>query len=152
MCLTINKGKTEELKNSGQKYVIRYEGIHVFVNEKDAQEFTTKFIDKSMVALPVKCYLNDLIAAGTAIFYFRGEQADKSRRSAKILAKKVIDFKVDPDERFVILRTLEMGSAIVNETKGMNNPKVQLKLLRKLSKYISDFADSYEGMMKACER
>lgn len=79
-------------------------------------------------------------------------KADKSPRSAKILAKKVMEFKPDPNERFIALKVLEIGSAVVAETKELSltkSPEIHLKLLRKLSEYFSGFADSYERLMKA---
>lgn len=51
-------------------------GIHVFVNEKDAEDFAHyenvhwDFFDKigTMVVLPVECYHEDLIGVGTYLF------------------------------------------------------------------------------------
>lgn len=39
--------------------------LHVFINEKDAQEFIIIIASDKYFITPVKCYLKDLIAVGT---------------------------------------------------------------------------------------
>jgi hypothetical protein len=80
-------------------------------------------------------------------------KADKSPRSAKILAKKVIGFSIDPDIKFANKEGLSIATRVMKEVWDMHeSPKRQIMLFREVAKFINSICKNYENLTNACER
>lgn len=107
---------------------------------------------------------NTYCGYGTACRIARGEfgdmdleeafmKADKSRRSAKILAKKVMEFTVDPDVKFALNEGFTIARRIIADVHLMpESPKRQIMLFRQIAEQLNTMAKYAEQMIDACEK
>lgn len=80
-------------------------------------------------------------------------KADKSKRSAKILAKKVMEFTIDPDLYTAQKCMLRVSCQVIGlcRQEADGNDNVFKHVVRQLVKHLDGFIDTYEGYEKVLE-